>query len=114
MHHNHNVFADPIQPTQNDPIKYATYSEVGNLAYMRERRQDIKQLYHVLVDLIKGKYKILPWSEPEDRYEFRIFEEDPFESDAANKFNSSEWIMNKKDKIEILPFLEWNKWYPEI
>ncbi|QHT66298.1 hypothetical protein GXP67_06310 [Rhodocytophaga rosea] len=114
VYHNQNAFADPIQQTQNDSIKYATYSKDGNLAYMRERGQDIKQLHHLLIDLRKGKYKILPWSESDYRDGFKIFEEDSFEADLAHKFNHSAWIMNQHDKTEILPFIKLKKWFPEI
>lgn len=114
IYHNHKVFADSIQGTQDDSIKYATFSTDGNLVYLRERGQNIKQLNHLLIDLDKEKYKIFPWNEPEDRGEFEVLEKDLFNSDVVNKFNNIEWTTNKKDQLQMKTLFGINKWYPVI
>ncbi len=50
IYHNQQVFADPLQGIQDDSIRYAFFSTDGNLVYLRERGEDIRQLNHVLID----------------------------------------------------------------
>lgn len=114
IYHNHEVFADPIQRSPDDSIKYATFSIDENLVYLRERGENIKQLNHVLLDLDKEIYKILPWRESEDRHEFEGLEKGFFISDAINNFDKVEWRTNKKDLLQVKTLLGIDKWYPII
>ena len=102
------MYADPIHDKMTDTIRYASYSRIGDLVYFRERK-NLKLLFHIILDLEKGKFKKVAWTNSDN---VQILEDGDFTEEDLGLFSIVEWQKGIKRIKLNRNFFAKKIWFP--